>query len=104
MPLPREIWDTEEHEAWTEHFHECSACSDWELGCRIVDRGFDPQAFPCVHVGDQITQRCEKHPDPLDCPDALVITLPSGGYGMPIRDGGTSYSLIRYCPWCGARL
>jgi hypothetical protein len=40
--LPREVWETREHAAWTEHFHECETCSDWELGCRVVDRGFDP--------------------------------------------------------------
>lgn len=25
-------------------------------------------------------------------------------YGVPIRDGGSSYLLMNYCPWCGARL
>jgi hypothetical protein len=25
-------------------------------------------------------------------------------YLIPVRDGGTSGILIRYCPWCGTRL
>ena len=25
-------------------------------------------------------------------------------YGVPIRDGGSSYLLMKYCPWCGAAL
>lgn len=25
-------------------------------------------------------------------------------YGLPIVDGGTSVSLLRFCPWCGGVL
>lgn len=25
-------------------------------------------------------------------------------YGVPIRDGGSSYLVILYCPWCGTKL
>ena len=25
-------------------------------------------------------------------------------YGIDIIDGGTSFKLIKYCPWCGAKL
>ena len=25
-------------------------------------------------------------------------------YGIEYTDGGTSYQLIHYCPWCGTRL
>ena len=25
-------------------------------------------------------------------------------YGVPIRDGGSSYLLVKFCPWCGAKL
>jgi hypothetical protein len=103
-PLPKEVWETAEHAAWTDHLHACAACSDWELGCRVIERGFDPASFPCVHIADQVTQHCEQHPDPRDCPDALVISVRSGEYGLPIRDGGSSASVIAYCPWCGTAL
>jgi hypothetical protein len=104
MPIPREVWETAVHAAWIDHLQECVTCSDWELACRVADRGFSPASFPCVHIANQVTQRCEKHPDPHDCPDALVMTVRSGEYGMPIRDGGSSFSVIAYCPWCGAAL
>jgi hypothetical protein len=25
-------------------------------------------------------------------------------YGLEYRDGGTSYQIIRFCPWCGSKL
>ena len=40
-----------------------------------------------------------------DAEDRLVIYIPYlQEYGLPIYDGGTSYLLIKYCPWCGAKL
>ena len=104
MPLAREIWETPDYEAWCNHFHDCDSCSDWELARRVVDRGFEPEAYPCVHIADQVTQRCDQHPDPHDCPDALVIRTASGEYGLPVRDGGTSIAEIHHCPWCGVAL
>jgi hypothetical protein len=104
LPLSREVCDTPEHEAWSEHLDDCTSCSDWELTCRVRERGFDPKLFPCVHLADQLTRTCDQHPDPYDCPDALVIRAESGEYGIPVRDGGTSYCVIHYCPWCGATI
>jgi len=51
------------------------------------------------------TRRCKDHDDPWDCPDSVIVTTSSSsGYGLPIRDGGTSFIEIRYCPWCGSDL
>ena len=37
--------------------------------------------------------------------DYPVIFVPKfREYGLLIGDGGTSYQLIHYCPWCGSRL
>lgn len=35
---------------------------------------------------------------------ALTYSLQFREYGIRYLDGGTSTQLIRYCPWCGARL
>lgn len=52
-----------------------------------------------------VERRCEQHPNPFDCPDALVHYDPrSGTYGLIIHDGGSSFISIAYCPWCGATL
>ncbi|MGD9869233.1 MAG: hypothetical protein AB7U38_14675 [Hyphomicrobiales bacterium] len=48
---------------------------------------------------------CEQHSSPFECPDALVhYSEVFDEYGIIIHDGGPSYSLIQYCPWCGAKL
>ncbi|MCG8351078.1 MAG: hypothetical protein MI924_25190 [Chloroflexales bacterium] len=105
FPLPREVWDTPEWTAWIDHFHQCNECADWDLAQRVIKRGYDPQSFPCVHIADQITQTCDQHPDPHDCPDVLIVYAPRfDEYAIPIRDGGPSVVCIRFCPWCGVQL
>jgi hypothetical protein len=105
LPLPPEVWDTPEFDGWVDHFHGCLACQTWDRLERLTARGVDVRAYPCVHMAEQATYRCETHPDPQDCPDVLVRYLPrSRAYGLPVRDGGTSMSVIRYCPWCGTEL
>lgn len=100
LPLDRAVWDTPEHEKWGDHFLECQGCSDWELSQRIIDCGEDPNRYPCVHIGQYIAKTNKNNIDPWSEPDILIIKH-SGGYGMPIRDGGNSFSEIGYCPWCG---
>lgn len=40
-----------------------------------------------------------------DAEARLVVYVPHfREYGLPIYDGGSSYLLIKYCPWCGTRL
>jgi len=41
----------------------------------------------------------------IDCPDATLIRIQSKGkFGIPVRDGGSSFIAIDYCPWCGMKL
>jgi hypothetical protein len=48
---------------------------------------------------------CEQHSSPFDCPDALVAYSESfNEYGLIVHDGGGSFILISFCPWCGSRL
>ena len=58
----------------------------------------------CETMQKQLFHRCNQHPYPQDCPDVLVICYPSGNFGIPIRDGGSGYSRIKFCPWCGTKL
>jgi hypothetical protein len=49
--------------------------------------------------------KCDIHSDKYECPDSLVVySRKYTEYGIIIHDGGTSYILIKYCPWCGAKL
>ena len=104
-PLPREVWDTPEHEAWTAHYHDCAECRAWDLVQQVRARGADPARYPCIHMAYHATHTCRDHPDPWDCPDQLVHHRPEPDeYGLPVRDGGTAMSVIRFCPWCGVEL
>jgi len=59
----------------------------------------------CATMTASLEMSCGQHTDPFDCPDvSLVFHEIFTEYGMPIRDGGSSYLLISHCPWCGARL
>ncbi len=52
-----------------------------------------------------VSYQCDKHPNPFDCPDNLIFySKKLGCYGIIIHDGGSSFSEIKYCPWCGKKL
>lgn len=51
-------------------------------------------------MGWQLSHECADHPNPWDCPDALIGSFEDGRIGLMIHDGGTSLVLIAYCPWC----
>lgn len=53
----------------------------------------------------QLSLRCDEHPDPHDCPDNLIyLSEQFDEYGILVHDGGASYVIIQYCPWCGTNL
>lgn len=55
----------------------------------------------CDRMAFDLAQRCEQHPDPNSCPDAMIAPA-RGGYGLYVRDGedGCANSIIEiaYCP------
>ena len=52
-----------------------------------------------------VNNSCPQHPDEFDCPDNLVYySRKFDEYGLIVHDGGTSYILIEYCPWCVTKL
>ena len=62
-------------------------------------------SYCCSDLQKQTESTCPDHPDRKDCPDALVVHhSASGEWGLMIHDGGSSYILIKFCPWCGAEL
>lgn len=59
----------------------------------------------CADMKRQLEYKCEQHPNPFDCPDNLIIYWKEHNtYGIIYHDGGTSYSTIKYCPYCGKKL
>jgi len=58
----------------------------------------------CDHLAPYM-KGCEIHGnDPWACPDILFSFMPAHGFGIPVRDGGSSQVTIRYCPFCGELL
>ena len=102
-PLPRKVHETQEFDEWQDHSLDCRSCADWDYGKRVEATGHTVGEYPCVHIAYQVTQQCETHPDPYDCPDVLIVEF-EGTYGIPIRDGGSSRVVISHCPWCGLEL
>jgi hypothetical protein len=59
----------------------------------------------CDTMTEQLSWWCDHHAAVWDCPDALVWYDPRfAEYGMIIHDGGASYIVLGFCPWCGRRL
>lgn len=46
--------------------------------------------------------KCDLHQYPCECPDVLIHKQ-ENLTGLYIHDGGSSFILINYCPWCGTK-
>ena len=50
-------------------------------------------------------KHCCDHMQMMIDEEKSIVFLPEfREYGVPIRDGGSSFLEIEYCPWCGCRL
>jgi hypothetical protein len=59
----------------------------------------------CETMAVQLAFTCAQHADPFECGDNLVVyNEVLDEYGLIVHDGGPSYVLIVFCPWCGTRL
>lgn len=47
---------------------------------------------------------CQDMRDALAQDVAIIYIQKFREYGIRILDGGSSYKVINYCPWCGIRL
>jgi len=47
---------------------------------------------------------CEEMRMMVEEENSIVFIAKSRKYGVPIADGGSSFLLIRFCPWCGREL
>lgn len=62
-------------------------------------------AYCCDEMARATTFDCDLHDSEFSCPDVIIIYVDKfDEYGIIIRDGGSSLSLIFYCPWCGVKL
>jgi len=65
----------------------------------------DEKAHCCKTMKRAVNHRCDVHQDVFECPDNLIYySSKLNAYGLIIHDGGTSFSKIDFCPWCGAKL
>jgi hypothetical protein len=59
----------------------------------------------CKEMTEALTFKCDQHDDPFDCPDSLICYIPKfDEYGIIIHNGGSAFSQIQYCPFCGSKL
>lgn len=57
----------------------------------------------CCEMMEHYTQPCADGCKVNECPDQLVI-FTQAGPSLPVRDGGSSYVPIKWCPWCGEHI
>jgi hypothetical protein len=81
FPLRKEVWDTPEHQAYADAFHNNKDCQLWELKQRVKKAGINYKNYCCIDMAYQLI-----------------------AFGLPIHDGGSSFIKINFCPWCGKKL
>jgi hypothetical protein len=73
---------------------------------RDINLNMSTRKKPCCdQMAENLSVKCDIHVDEYECPDCLIAySRKYNEYGIIVHDGGTSYVLILYCPWCGAKL
>lgn len=73
---------------------------------RFLEKGMNElKEHCCEQMTNRVNHRCEQHPDVFDCADNLIYySEQSNEYGIIVHDGGSSFILVNYCPWCGTKL
>jgi hypothetical protein len=99
----RTRFDDESYSDWVEHLNNCQSCADWYLTKQVEARAVPLDDFPCVHVAYHSLLNCGVHQNAWECPDVALVRV-DGIFGIPVRDGGSSFIEINYCPWCGQSL
>lgn len=60
---------------------------------------------PLAYCCDSMKSRLEQFfTSPNDADTVIKYVAAFDEYGIPIHDGGSGYSVINCCPWCGTRL
>ena len=77
---------------------------DQEFEQLLIEQGKSAEGFPCVHIAHFAQETCDQHPDPWECSHRIIVQLKNGEFGIPIKDGGSSYVKLNNCPWCGCNL
>lgn len=62
------------------------------------------RSFCCEAMERHATHACDQHRSAFDCPDTLVHRCEDGRHGLIIHDGGSSFVVMAFCPWCGSKL
>lgn len=72
-----------------------------------------PKRTCCADMQAHLNRVCTQHPDPWACTDYTLVRATAWCdrrkrrvpcVGIPVRDGGSSFIVIAFCPWCGKRV
>jgi len=105
LPLPREVWDTPEYEAYMDAFHNNKECKIWELKQRVKKAGINYKNYCCIDMAYRLIEDIKAKRSENINYDCVITHYKKGKtFGIPIHDGGSSFIEIKYCPWCGKKL
>ena len=91
-----EFWNSDQQDEWKRHQISCQACGDRSLKRRLLDLGFDPDDYPCIHLAAHLIGEMKLH-----WQEQPLITYDERFDEYSINVGNDQQWAIRNCPWCG---
>lgn len=99
--LDEGVWPTKEYSDYFDAI-ENEETGEWYLKQKIKESKVKVGRQCCTKMTYYLT--FDKKTKEIN-PDAIIrFAKRTKEYGIPIHDGGSSYILIKHCPWCGTRL
>lgn len=74
------------------------------IRAQLSPRKIRLSSYPCIHMAYLSTTISKRASDPWTDDGPPILRLKGHTYGIPIRDGGSSFVAIRYCPLCSIEL
>jgi len=72
----------------------------------VINNRMDTKSMYCCEMMEENSVfSCDTCKDEFECPDSLIYhDSNQNEFGVIIHDGGSSFTRIEYCPWCGSKL
>ncbi|MCA9840433.1 MAG: hypothetical protein KC422_26235 [Trueperaceae bacterium] len=86
-----------------EHVQDCKPCLSYMSQVDLELKGIDLSAYPCIHMANYASFRCEHHPNLKDCSDATILY--DARFDEYSLNSARAWVVpIQYCPFCGSEL
>jgi hypothetical protein len=102
VKLDNDAWQTKDYSDYIDAMNEDEVLGDWYLKQQIKKSKVKVGRHCCTKMTYYLI--FDKKTTEISSDVIIRFHKKSKEYGIPIHDGGNSFIVIGFCPWCGTKL